>query len=221
LKLLMLSDFHGHRPVIKEFCKIVDSEHIDSLIVCGDLTHFGSLKSAEEILKELVTLGTPLFFVPGNCDPKELAKIEVINGAVNLHGRCKKINGLNFIGVGGSVYSPFKTPFEFSEETLRETIDHAYRELNAEERFVLVSHMPPMNTKVDITASGIHVGSASLREFVEKARPILMACGHIHEARGIDELGGTLIVNSGSAHRGSYALVEVDGCPKAKLGSLW
>lgn len=220
MKLLVLSDFHGYRSIIMELCEIIDSANIDFLVICGDLTNFGNLQLAEEILRELVMLGTPVLFVPGNCDPRGLAKTEVVNDAVNLHGRHKKINDLTFIGVGGGIYSPFNTPFELSEEALRETIDRAYKDLDVEERFILVSHTPPMNTKVDITTSGIHVGSKTLREFVEKTRPVLMVCGHIHEARGMDELGGTLIVNPGPAHRGFYVIVEVNGYPKAEMGLL-
>ncbi len=38
-------------------------------------------------------------------------------------------------------------------------------------------------------------------------------CGHIHEAKGIDKIGNTLIINPGAARDGHYATIEIDGEP--------
>jgi hypothetical protein len=216
----VFSDLHGHHSIIEKFSGIDDFRKIDFLIVCGDLTHFGSLQSAEEILKKLAALGKPVLFVPGNCDPEALAKISEINGALNVHGRYVTIDDLSFLGVGGSTYSPFNTPFELSEETIKEALYHAYEERDDGKPFILISHSPPMDTRADVTSSGLHVGSRALREFITETKPFLVVCGHIHEARGTDEVDGSLIVNPGPAHRGFYAIIEVNGRPKAEMGIL-
>jgi Icc-related predicted phosphoesterase len=46
----------------------------------------------------------------------------------------------------------------------------------------------------------VHVGSKSVRELFEKYQPLLGLHGHIHEAGGIDQIGKTLCVNSGSVY---------------------
>jgi hypothetical protein len=73
----------------------------------------------------------------------------------------------------------------------------------------LVSHVPPKNTSIDLTRSGVHVGSTAVRDFIEAFHPILVVCGHVHEARGTDEIGGTIIVNPGPAQNWFYSQIEL------------
>lgn len=67
---------------------------------------------------------------------------------------------------------------------------------------VLVTHSPPRDTKCDLTASRIHVGSRAIREFVEQHQPRLVLSGHIHESPRVstafqDTVGRTVVVNPG------------------------
>ena len=74
---------------------------------------------------------------------------------------------------------------------------------------VILSHPPPRDGKLDRTFVGRHVGSTALRAFIERTRPALVLCGHIHEARAIEALGPTTVVNFGAAAAGFYAVAEV------------
>ena len=56
---------------------------------------------------------------------------------------------------------------------------------------------------------GKHVGSTAVRTFIEKNKPDVVVCGHIHEARGTDILGSTLMINCGSAAQGNYAMIDI------------
>ena len=40
-------------------------------------------------------------------------------------------------------------------------------------------------------------------------KPLLVVTGHIHEARGIDKIDETIIVNPGPAHMVRYAIIEL------------
>ena len=133
-----------------------------------------------------------------------------------IHGKCERIGNCSFVGVGGAVKGPFMTPFESAEEEIHETLQRAVK--NCEEtKLVLVSHAPPKNTSVDLTRSGGHAGSSAVRKFIETAQPILAICGHIHEARGTDRIGRTLILNPGPAQNWFYALIELTDSADAKL----
>ena len=78
-----------------------------------------------------------------------------------------------------------------------------------------------MNSEVAITVrysancdrlrTGEHVGSEAIRRFVERAQPDLVLCGHIHESRGVDEIGRSRIVNPGPAAAGHFVVVETNG----------
>ncbi|MDQ1279858.1 MAG: uncharacterized protein QG670_1120 [Thermoproteota archaeon] len=220
MKILVVSDLHSHHSIVEKLSAIDDFEKVDFIIDCGDLTHFGNIQSAEEMLVKLTALRKPVLFVPGNCDPKELANRNVVEGAQNVHGRCVRIGEFNILGVGGSPYTPFSTPFELAEEEIEEIVYHSYKEQDYKQRLILVSHSPPSDTRTDVTSSGTHVGSRAIREFIIRTKPILVFCGHIHEARGTDYLEGSLIVNPGLGHLGFYAIVAVNGDPSVKLKSL-
>jgi Icc-related predicted phosphoesterase len=46
----------------------------------------------------------------------------------------------------------------------------------------------------------IHVGSKTVRQLIEKHKPLLGLHGHIHEARGFAKIGRTLCINPGSEY---------------------
>ncbi len=219
LRLLLLGDLHGNRLVIRRICR-ESSEEITAFILCGDITDFGSYIQAEETLKEITESSIPVLFVPGNCDPKELVNTQAVQNAVNIHGRCREIEDICFLGIGGSPFTPFHTPFEMSEEEMKKILNDAYKCLKTKKRFILISHTPPIGTKVDLTYSGVHAGSRAVREFVEAKKPSLVLCGHIHEARGTDVINGTIIVNPGPANRGLWATIDVEEEIRAKLQTL-
>jgi Icc-related predicted phosphoesterase len=114
-----------------------------------------------------------------------------------------------FLGLGGSNLTPFNTPFELTEAEIKEELDNLVDGLD--QNFILVTHAPPHDTLVDRTHDGIHVGSKSIREFIEERQPMAALCGHIHESRNTDKLGHTTIVNPGSIAKGYAAEVVVSG----------
>ena len=54
----------------------------------------------------------------------------------------------------------------------------------------------------------VHVGSTAVREFLEEAQPDICLCGHIHEARAVDRVGRTVVVNPGALAQGGYVLLR-------------
>jgi Icc-related predicted phosphoesterase len=177
----------------------------DVIVVCGDITHFGSPEDAEEVLSPLTALKLPVLFVPGNCDPHSLldAKIE---GANCIHGKCEIYGGVSFIGAASlPLDRVHPSPWEISEEEILEALNEGSKQCTSRQRLVVVAHSPPINTKLDLAYAG-HVGSPSLRLFIEQKQPSVVFCGHIHEARGIDYIGETLIVNTGPVRHGHCAL---------------
>ena len=201
--LVCISDLHGSLRGIERI-----NFSPDLLIVTGDITNFGREREAENILRQLLKITDKILAVPGNCDYPEVSKV-LDELEINLWCKGKIIDKTGFFGVGGSNPTPFNTPLEYSEEELEACLNEGFTKVKEAEIKILVSHPPPYNTKVDRVSSGLHVGSRAVREFIEKAQPSLVLCGHIHEARGIDKIKNTIIVNPGPLHRG-YARVEID-----------
>jgi Icc-related predicted phosphoesterase len=205
MKILAVSDFHGSVKASERAVLKAKDINADVIVVCGDITHFGSPEDAEEVLSPLTALKLPVLFVPGNCDPHSLldAKIE---GANCIHGKCEIYGGVSFIGAASlPLDRVHPSPWEISEEEILEALNEGSKQCTSRQRLVVVAHSPPINTKLDLAYAG-HVGSPSLRLFIEQKQPSVVFCGHIHEARGIDYIGETLIVNTGPVRHGHCAL---------------
>jgi Icc-related predicted phosphoesterase len=97
----------------------------------------------------------------------------------------------------------------------RGTIEDDFKKIAAEtdpSKTVYVTHSPPYNTALDIVYNGEHVGSRSIRRFIEKYCPPLTLHGHIHESpsrsgKVFDVIGNTVAVNPGSSCAAVNALV--------------
>ena len=209
MKILIVSDIHSNNSAVARVRDKALKEHVEVLLICGDITHFGTIQVAESILKEL-SYSSKVLFVHGNCDPIALSKIEKRANAENLHSRHVNIDGFIFIGIGGSLKTPFQSRIEYTEEQILKHLNKASITIR-DEKVIVVSHDPPFNTKLDRIYSGDHVGSNALREFILTREPIIVTCGHIHEGRGIDKVSDSIIVNPGPTFNGYCAIAEIKG----------
>jgi putative phosphoesterase len=207
VRIIAFSDFHGSSIAVDKAARVAARETADLMLIAGDLA-FHSVDSAFSILQKLSSSTMPILYVPGNMDSAELASFKHSDMLRCIHGRCERIGDFSFLGVGGAVKGPFMTPFESTEEEIQETLKKAIENCENTD-LVLVSHAPPKNTSLDLTRSGMHVGSSAIRNFIESKQPILVVCGHIHEARGTDRIGRTVILNPGPAQNWFYSLVEL------------
>ncbi len=215
MRIIALSDFHGSSVAVDKAAQAIISEDADLTLVTGDLA-FHSMDSAFSILQRLSASESPMFFVPGNMDTTELIDFKQSGSARCIHGRCETFGDFSFIGVGGAVRGPFMTPFETTEKEIQETLQKAVKDCR-DQKLVLISHVPPKNTLVDLTRSGMHAGSEAVRSFIELMQPFLTVCGHIHEARGTDKIGKTLVVNPGPAQNWFYSVIDLTDTISVKL----
>ncbi|MEM1582087.1 MAG: metallophosphoesterase family protein [Candidatus Bathyarchaeia archaeon] len=211
MKILAGTDFHGFRPAFESFAEEAKMQEVNLVILSGDVTNFGTVDQAKSLLSILLKTDIPVFFVPGNCDPPSLINLN-LNGLKCTHGVGVSYGELSFIGIGGSPITPFKTFFEMKEDEIAEILRGCINSLGSEIKrhdVILISHSPPKDTKLDRTSLGMHVGSVSIRKFIEEQKPLMVICGHIHEAKGRDSINNTVIVNPGPAKQGSCAVIMV------------
>ena len=198
LRILAAVDLHDRPEAI---LPALAEESPDVILLAGDLTTAGDLDDAKSILEFFEDY--PTLFVPGNMDPPELLKVERLGSAENVHGRVVTVEGLRVGGIGGSNQGPFSTPIELSEDEIWRILD------GLGEIDILLSHPPPHGTSLDIPRMGGHVGSTSVRKFIEERQPLACICGHIHESAGMERMGRTLVVNPGPASRGWYCSLKL------------
>jgi uncharacterized protein len=193
MRIIAFGDIHMECAGIE---KITGLSKADLVIITGDFTNFGGKKDASTILDVIRRINPKIYAVLGNMDKASVGNYLDELG-INIHGKGFVLGDLGIFGVGGSNPTPFNTPTEFFEEELGDIVNKAYQYVTKAPIKVLVSHTPPFNTATDLIGSGVHVGSTAIRKFIEEKQPDFCFTGHIHESRGEDRIGRTLILNPG------------------------
>jgi putative phosphoesterase len=202
MKIFALTDIHGRQHFSDSIAQKMHGA--DIIAIAGDITHFGDMEEADVILRSIKTINDNILAVSGNCD-YDGVNTALNSHEINLHGTCKTINKIVFCGLNGSNKTPLHTPQEYTEEEIEGLLEK-YQKNSDVHLHVLLSHAPPAKTTVDKIFLGLHVGSKALRTYIEKLQPALVICGHIHEARGVDTIGKTLVINPGPFPK-HYALI--------------
>ncbi len=191
MKVLIFSDIHGDVRALERLRDLP----ADLYIAAGDLSNFG--RGLQRCGEALAPLGPRLWLLPGNHETHEQTRDLCGRfGFVDFHRQVRQSGGVCWAGLGYSNPTPFDTPGEYTEEEIAGALA-AFAGLAP---LYLVVHFPPHGTHLDQVSPGRHAGSRVLREWVERAQPQRLFCGHIHECAGRqDLLGATQCINVGKA----------------------
>ncbi len=207
MRLLLVADIHDAVDKVEA----LDGGY-DAVIAAGDYTYKRRLDAAVEVLKSLRRIA-PVYFVPGNTDPPELARYSD-RDIHPLHGRVVELGEYRVGGVGGSLPTPFDDLFRLGEEEIESLLN----QLTPTPQ-ILVVHNPPRG-HLDKVGRVKPVGSVAVRRYIETKQPKLSIHGHIHEDWGIDLLGETVLVNPGPLRQGRYAEATLGSKIEVVLKSL-
>ena len=185
----------------------------------------------------------PLFIMMGNDDFRvnmsSLEKGEKQGAFKILHKKLNKINGKNIVGYSFVNETPFllKDWEKLDDKDSKQITDPKFdvrtaakekgtieedleklKKLADPKKTIYVIHAPPFDTNLDIIATKKHVGSRSVRKFIEKEQPFLVLSGHIHEsvtASGefMDRIGDSICINPGSEYIDNIlnaAIIDLD-----------
>jgi Icc-related predicted phosphoesterase len=178
----------------------------DLVILSGDLTNFGGVADARQVIDEVRTACSHVLAVPGNLDQREVFPF-LEEQEIALHGKGMVVDGVGIFGCGGSNITPFDTPSELTEDEIYEALRKGYAQVRYQRPLLMICHTPPRRTRCDRLASGTAVGSTAARRFIEEFKPDACISGHIHESAGIDAIGPTTILNAGPFKGGGYIVV--------------
>jgi Icc-related predicted phosphoesterase len=214
LRIAYVVDVHGRVESVPRALAQIGA--VDLLVVGGDITTGGTPEEAERAVESWRPLVPRLLAVAGNMDSAAIdARLAALG--VSLDGRGVVLGDVGLFGVSAAPRSPLRTPYELDDEELLRRIERGYGAVAGCRRTVFCPHAPPRGTVCDRLASGEHVGSAVVRAFVERVQPDVVLCGHIHEARGEDEIGRSKVVNPGPARAGHYAVLTVGEAIEVEL----
>jgi uncharacterized protein len=205
-KFLCITDIHGAFDVLEKI--LCTAGKSDAILLGGDLTHFGEPDDAERVICLAQKYSPNVLAVSGNCDSLEIER-RLVELGVGVRGDGRLLGEWGIHGLSGAPLWRPRT-YEFSEDELGQVLDAGVNTLSGAKRHAVLSHVPPRNCSLDRTFFWKHVGSTALSDFIAARQPELVVCGHIHEARGIERIGQTTVVNCGSAARGYYALAETN-----------
>jgi Icc-related predicted phosphoesterase len=123
------------------------------------------------------------------------------------------------IGLGYANITPWQCPRDISEEELACKIEALAAQVERMETCIFSFHVPPVDSQLDtcpkldssvypprIITDGsggpvLHgAGSTAVRNAIEKYQPLLSLHGHIHESRGVVQIGRTKAFNPGSEY---------------------
>jgi uncharacterized protein len=204
MKIVSFGDIHEDISNLKPLKN--ELETADVVIISGDLTNYNGRKEAQKVIEAIMKYNKNVLAQLGNLDKFEVNDYLTEKG-INLHRNGYIKDGIGIFGVGGSNPTPFRTPTEFSEGEIEAFLLEGYEKVKKARFKIMVPHVPPNGTKIDVIRNGAHVGSHKVRDFIEKHRPDISISGHIHEARGNDKIGNTLIFNAGMFREGGYVRI--------------
>ncbi len=218
-QLIADSGFYPYRCSRSEMDDLKESkEKVDKVFVNvmkETLTRW--VRYAEDVLQEI---GTVCYVTGGNDDLQEVVdEIRETEHIKNPDNKVVKIDAVHeMASMGWSNVTPWKCPRDCSEEELGRRIDRLLTHVSDPANCVFNFHSPPANSGLDtvpkLDASVdpprpvfdrgqpvmIGAGSESVRFAIEKYQPLVDLCGHVHESRGVCNIGRTLVVNPGSEY---------------------
>ena len=174
------------------------TEAADVLLLCGDLTDYGTIEEARVLAKDITSsLRIPAIAVLGNHDlesgqERELVEILTDAGVIVLDGDAHEIHGVGFAGVKGFAGGFGRRQLgawgekiikDFVHEAIEESLklEKALQRLRTPQR-IAVLHYSPVHQTVEGEPAEIipFLGSSRLEEPIDRYRCTAVFHGHAH-----------------------------------------
>jgi hypothetical protein len=192
LKILAAGDIHGDTGLAKKLAEKAKKENVDLVILCGDLTQGES--STSNIIGPFVKNKKKVVLIPGNHETIATADfLAELYDVRNLHGYYIKYKDVGLFGCGGANIGLF----QLSEEEIFKSLKKGFEGVKNSPKKVMITHVHP-NESIMEKFTKIFPGSSGVKKAIDKFKPDILLCSHVHEAEGIEEkLGGTKVINVG------------------------
>lgn len=233
-----LKDLMGKLDILGFYYKVMEPDEFQSLQADPDAVHLLFNELAKQRLVNWVGLaeerlngtGIKCFVTGGNDDEWEVLNAMKREDAKSFFPCENEMVHVDeehtMISIGISTPTPWKTPREVPEKELGAMIEEMAAKVPDMNKAIFNFHDPPKDSTLDtcpmldwdkdppeqIIKGGQPVmhgaGSMSVREAIEKYKPMLGLHGHIHESQSVAKIGRTTCVNPGS----EYAEGILRGC---------
>ncbi len=195
MRVLAFTDLHGSPRAYRRLQEKVRKHKPDCIFCLGDFTIFET--GIESMLKKLSDLKKPVLIIHGNHEDEDLLEelCELYPNLLFIHRKVVELGEFKVVAHGGGGF--YGTGRAAKDSDFDAFVKSAKKDMAG--KLIFITHAPPKNTKLDISAwLHRHVGCSSYFDFIKKYKPLLVLCGHLHENFGVrDKIGKTLIVNPG------------------------
>ncbi len=235
MRAVFVTDLHGNSKALKKVLKYSESEDIEAVIIGGDIGPFAEsfsspeqsvIQDQREFLENVLVpeiegfrkkhKDKKIFVMMGNDDFR--INMDILQDAekrgllkiINKHA--ERINDMKIVGYSYVSPMPFLLDdWEKDEKYIDKDLRYLLRKSGGN-KGVWVFHDVPFGTKLDVIHGGRHVGSRSIRRFIEEFQPSVTLHGHIHESPDItgsvyERIGKTISINPGNRH---FVIFDMD-----------
>ncbi len=192
MKILASGDIHGDTRLAEELAERAEKEHVDLVILCGDLTM--AEMSTDNLIGPFKKRNQKVLLIPGNHETIATADfLAQLYGATNLHGYSVKAGDVGLFGCGGANIGLF----QLGEKEIFDLLKKGHNYVKDMKKKIMVTHVHPKGTLME-KFTDIFPGSDGIRKAVDEFKPDILLCSHVHEAEGIEEkVCKTKVINVG------------------------
>jgi len=192
LKILAAGDIHGDTGLAEKLAERAKKENVDLVILCGDLTMME--QSTDNIIGPFVKRNEKVLLIPGNHETVATADfLADLYGVKNIHGYSVKYKDVGLFGCGGANIGIH----QLDEDEIYDLLKKGFEKIKYLHKKILVSHVHPEGSKME-KFTKVFPGSTGVRKAIDRFKPDILLCSHVHEADGIEEkIGTTKVVNVG------------------------
>lgn len=192
MKILAAGDIHGDTKKAYDLAKRAEQEKVDLVILCGDLTM--AERSTENIVGPFIKRNKKVLLIPGNHETVATADfLAELYNATNLHGYSVKHKDIGLFGCGSANIGLFK----LNEEEIFSLLKQGHDKIKGSKKTIMVTHVHPEGTLMG-KLTKYFPGSTGVTKAINKFKPDVLLCSHVHEAEGMEEkIGKTKVINVG------------------------
>jgi len=192
MRILATGDLHGDTGLAKRLAKKAKDENVDLVIITGDISYFD--EGVEGLIGPFKKAGKKILFVPGNHDSFATSDfLAEVYGIKNIHGYSVKYEDIGIFGCGFANVGPN----QIDEKEIFDTLKKGFDKIKYLKKRIMITHVHPNESKME-KFSNFVPGSEGVKKAIDKFKPDILFCSHVHEAEGIEEMiGKTKVVNVG------------------------
>ena len=193
MKILAAGDIHGDMNLAKKLAEKAEKQNVDLVILAGDLTYHET--STANIIGPFKKVHKKVLIIPGNHETVATTDfLAEFYDVKNIHGYSVKYDDVGIFGCGGANIGPFN---KMTDKEIFTLLKQGHDKIKYLQKKIMVTHVHPSETKME-KLSDFFPGSTGVKKAIDKFKPDIMICSHVHEAEGIEEIiGKTKVLNVG------------------------